>query len=315
MSMKTNVRFFFMIMFIFGTAYAQVLAADKVVVVPLAGKANAAGADGQFLINSGGKIAGTDVWYDKRNGNYGIGVRTIHDDIKLEVAGPTWFWLRSFNDDNRHIILGTPGGWPGIISLANGKRSDISFHEGFINLAASYNDSPPSLDFGLTVTDTGRVGINTLSPVSTLEVRGEIRSTDATGDNRLWGRGRPGVTAFTDTSGYNCTDGGYRFSISSVMVSWDSAADACPAGTWVCTSLERGSNVCAPHSVSTTYVNCAGDENDATIVGGIGAYNNIPAWVADANTVHPLDGMLVRLQGNLTQAPVCEYRPVWCCSM
>ena len=291
----------------------QSYGADKVVVIPLNSKAKAAGTDGQFLYNSGGKIAGTDVYYDKNSGNYGIGIRTIHQDAKLEIGGPTWFWLSQPNNI-QSLIIGTPGGWPGIITKTRGKRMDISFHDGFINLASSFNESPPSLDFGLTVTDTGRVGINTITPNSTLEVRGEIRSTDSTGQNRLWGKGRPGISTVTDYSGFNCTDGGHRFYVSNTMVSWGSAAQACPAGTWVCTAAERGTTECSPNGVSESYVDCAGASHDAKQNGNFGLYEFIPAWVADADGSNHLDGKVVRLNGWVTSAHGCNYRPVWCCS-
>jgi len=288
---------------------AHSYAADKVVVIPLNSKAKAAGTDGQFLYNSNGKIAGTNVWYDKNSGNYGIGIRTIHQDAKLEVGGPTWFWLNGSS-----LILGTPGGWPGIITKTHGKRMDISFHDGFINLASSHDESPPSPNFGLTVTHTGRVGIKTLTPSSTLEVRGEIRSTDPAGDNRLWGKGRPGITAVTDNSGYNCTNNGLRFHVSNTMVSWGSAAQACPTGTWVCTEAERGTTECSPNGVSESYINCAGDSHDAKVDGNFGMYIFIPAWVADADDSNHLDGKVVRLNGWVASAQGCNYRPVWCCS-
>ena len=287
----------------------QSYGADKVVVIPLNSKAKAAGTDGQFLYNSGGKIAGTDVYYDKNSGNYGIGIRTIHQDAKLEIGGPTWFWLSQPNNI-QSLIIGTPGGWPGIITKTHGKRMDISFHDGFINLAGSINESAPSISSGLTVTNTARVGINTSSPTSTLEVRGEIRSTDYQGNNRLWGKGRPGIITVTDSGQCNSSNNLYKYSVSNTIVPWNDAAQACPHGTWVCTATERGITYCDPSGVSTTFVNCDGDTQDAQG----GNYVNIPAWVADADSNTHLEGDLVRLNGGVASDHVCTYRPVWCCA-
>jgi hypothetical protein len=75
---------------------------------------------------------------------------------------------------------------------------------------------------------------------------GEIRSTDASGMNRIWGEGRPGTTinGTTGAGGGLCTNGAIHFGLSASLVTWEGAAAACPQGTWVCSGADRGSAAC-----------------------------------------------------------------------
>jgi len=287
----------------------QAFAANKVVVIPLTGP-KVAGSNGQLLYNNNGTIAGSQLYYDASKGNLGVGIAFPNPDAMLDVNGAGWFTLPT-----GRILLTTPGGWPGIIAQTSTKRMDISFRDGVINLASSYNLNAPDINSGLTIRDNGRVGVNTTAPASALNVQGEIRATDSNGDNRLWGKGRPGATVVTDNSGpTTCTGNGLKYSVSTMMVSWGEAEQACPAGTWVCTALERGSSQCVPSGVSTDLLGCDGGVEDARVVGTSTWYNYIPAWVADADpATSSARAKTVRLEGGGLSAVVCNTRPVWCC--
>ena len=61
--------------------------------------------------------------------------------------------------------------------------------------------------------------------------------------DRLWGQGRPGVVMHAPENDLNgCQGDGDDVYLSQMEVGWGDAAAACPAGTWVCTSAERGSD-------------------------------------------------------------------------
>ncbi len=72
-----------------------------------------------------------------------------------------------------------------------------------------------------------------------LEVKGEIRSSDTEGDNRLWGEGRPGVSVPIWTEE---TIKGYHQGRSNQATGWDNTAAGCPRETWVCTLQDWDSN-------------------------------------------------------------------------
>jgi hypothetical protein len=74
-----------------------------------------------------------------------------------------------------------------------------------------------------------------------LKVTGEVRTVDAAdpgGPSRLWGTGRVALDSVNGKVPFAlevpCEHGGVKFGLSDAMVDWGSAADACPAGTWVC---------------------------------------------------------------------------------
>ncbi|MBK9323446.1 MAG: hypothetical protein IPM97_10995 [Bdellovibrionaceae bacterium] len=159
---------------------------------------------------------------------------------------------------------------------------------------------------------TGGHRIGTTTPTSPLEVRGEIKSTDSAGNNRLWGQGRPGTIRY-GTTGIGtglCTNSGISFGLSSVMVDWSGAQAACPSGTWVCTAAERGSAVCntaRPDGTSDSLNTDGSSNNDAA--------NNHLGWVADASSAYPLDsGYVIREQGTAYNWMAQGALAVWCCS-
>lgn len=307
--MKTKAIVSISILLIIAVCGGLGFAADKVVVIPL-NSTKVAGSNGQLLYNNNGTVAGSQLYYDAGKGNLGVGVASPDPNAKLDVNGAGWF-----NLSTGRILLTTPGGWPGIIAQTSTKRMDISFRDGYINLASSYNLNAPPTNFGLTIKDNGRVGVNTTTPVSALNVQGEIRATDSNGANRLWGKGRPGATVVTDNGLTACTGNGLKYSVSTMMVSWGEAEQACPAGTWVCTASERGTSPCTPTGVSIDLLACDGSIEDAQDNDNLHSYYFIPAWVADADpAMSSARAKTVRLNGDGDlSAVVCNTRPVWCC--
>jgi hypothetical protein len=127
------------------------------------------------------------------------------------------------------------------------------------------------------------------------------------GAGHLWGRGRPG-TKMWGPGDFFCVNGSTVFGLSNIAVTWEGAADACPQGTWVCTSAERGTGSCDTSRPDTTCDGyfCAGNCLNLLANDHIG-------WLADEYDVH--DGVsrgetAVIFDGN----PTCNELPVWCCT-
>lgn len=79
---------------------------------------------------------------------------------------------------------------------------------------------------------TGNLGVGTNTPTSSLEVKGEIRSIDDFGDNRLWGQGRK---VYMDGSwNTSPSNANIEYAYSQELATWYGAQSACPANTWVC---------------------------------------------------------------------------------
>ena len=76
-------------------------------------------------------------------------------------------------------------------------------------------------------------------------VVGETRAVDNVNRPRLWGKGRAGVVRYgtNGVEGGLCISGSVEFGLSNVTVDWGSAADACPAGTWVCSMHDMVSGI------------------------------------------------------------------------
>jgi hypothetical protein len=102
-------------------------------------------------------------------GNVGIG--TSSPEEKLHVGGRARFNVRS----DSSISMSTPGGWAGLIAYSvNGNRRDIIFSDSSIRLLTSNSSDPPTAENGITITETGRVGINTNSPGAKLQAHSDI---------------------------------------------------------------------------------------------------------------------------------------------
>lgn len=128
---------------------------------------------------------------------------------------------------------------------------------------------------------------------------------------RLWGQGRPGTFRYGTTGQESglCVNGDIKFGLSNARVYWEGAAAACPAGTWVCTSAERGTALCDTARPDTscdfiTYNGLCGDRNA----------NDHAGHVADMRP-GSVEGWYVGEQGVQGTGGSGNYSfPVWCCS-
>jgi hypothetical protein len=144
-----------------------------------------------------------------------------------------------------------------------------------------------------------------------LTVAGEVRTLGPGGEPRLWGRGRKGVGVYPRhiTPGIHfCTNGaGTKFGLSTASVDWGSAADACPAGTWVCTEDEvTPCNTRRPDSIDDGIL-CDGSPVSYAESAHYG-------WVED-HTPGDLSYQGVGLSeaGDRSLLRPCWTLPVWCC--
>lgn len=262
-----------------------------------------AGSDGQIVFNNNDSAAGAELYYVPSSGTLAVGSGQPNSDMKLHVQGYSQFDLGTGT-----VYFTTPGGYPGIIAKnsSGDKRSDIAFRSGDIFLATSADGSVPSLENGLLLRTDGRVGIGTQSPHSRLEVRGEIRATDSSGNNRLWGKGRPGANVF---SWNPSTTSSISFGESTIQMSWENAQEACPAGSWVCSEADRGTDEIG---IQHKY----GRECDGT--------NNVWTGGCWTSNVGQFDSTNTRSTGrvlghdgghNLSKydAWTCSTHSVWCC--
>jgi hypothetical protein len=135
----------------------------------------------------------------------------------------------------------------------------------------------------------------------------------APGSGPLWGEGRPGAARLAGFLGYCSGPGNVVFGLSRASATWNEAASACPAGTWVCTAAQRGTSVCDVFRPDTTCDgnNCDGDCLDS-------AHDNHVGWLADLDsdlTSVGSQGLATGENGFAGSAAVCARIPVWCCSL
>ncbi len=159
---------------------------------------------------------------------------------------------------------------------------------------------------------SGSLGVGVTNPTFALTVVGEIGITASSTTARLprlWGKGRPGTG--TTIYGNSCTVGGITARLSGVRVRWENAEDACPLGTWVCTSWEKTKATCdTPRPAST----CDYVVTDGTCADTADTQN----WglVADQYA----DGMGMCINEDVAVAMGCAGNafqfemPVWCCN-
>jgi hypothetical protein len=144
---------------------------------------------------------------------------------------------------------------------------------------------------------------------ATLTVEGEIRTIDSDGDPRLWGRGRPYTNVYTteESTGEDCQSGDVVFGLSHHIVDWGSAADACPAGTWVCDLWEIpwGCDTDRPDS-NQDYMSCSGASVDVLPDRHVG-------WVARPHQESLHWGNVVFEYAAYGSWKSCNSLPVWCC--
>lgn len=115
----------------------------------------------------------------RANGN--VGINTTNPQAKLHVAGQSQFdGVSEFNLGTGSVSVSTPGGWPGIIastgSAPNDKRKEIVFKDDKLQLLVSTSSAPSPIDNGITIRESGNVGIGTTNPSATLDVSGTTRT-------------------------------------------------------------------------------------------------------------------------------------------
>ena len=147
-----------------------------------------------------------------------------------------------------------------------------------------------------------------LGSTGELQVRGEVRTVDSTGQPRLWGSGRPGGTLYSLVGGY-CDYQGISYGLTEAVSDWASAADVCPAGSWLCTKEEiRGDGACRTgrgFDWANGYLGCDG------IIRCRDGDDHI-GWLADSsNPVYPSNLSESGDVGNSIES--CNGMPVWCC--
>ena len=128
----------------------------------------------------------------------------------------------------------------------------------------------------------------------------------APGSGPLWGRGRPG-TKMWGPGDLLCVNGSTVFGLSDIAVSWGSAADACPQGTWVCTSAERGTGSC---DTSRPDSSCDSLQCDGTCIDNSASTH--PGWMADQSGVIIAPARFEN--GGTVGILTCYSIPVWCCT-
>ena len=129
--------------------------------------------------------------------------------------------------------------------------------------------------------------------------------------NKLWGTGRPGtgLLAHTNPNGYCTTPQGIHYALSKTIVTWQGAAESCPAGTWVCSSSEfPTSGSCNIQTISTKKsISC-----DGTIAPTY-SHSWLPGWLADAKDYR--SGRMNNSDSfsSVNYNYVCFATRTWCC--
>jgi hypothetical protein len=134
-----------------------------------------------------------NVVYVDNDGNVGVGTSTPAQ--KLNVSG-----ISQFDLPTGSISLSTPGGWPGVIAYTqNGHRRDIVYDNAGMFIAPSASASAPPATDGITLLESGNVGIGTYTPTSRLHVLGTMSiGTDTAGHDVNFYGANPGSRFFWD---------------------------------------------------------------------------------------------------------------------
>ena len=163
------------------------------------------------------------------------------------------------------------------------------------------------------------IGVNAISnptPPASLTVVGEIRTINENGQPRLWGGGRHKAVRYGTTgveSGLCRNDSAtVEFGLSTIAVHWQGVAEACPAGTWVCTveDFEDEFFICDTALPELAYhaTSCDGMEIDDLPDNHFGWSES--GW----NEQFPMWRFSESGGWAATGTP-CEMYPVWCCSV
>ena len=248
----------------------------------------------------------------KTGATYAWSLRAIHGDGPSAWAAPLFFrvplgpspaevaeaieWLRQLRRESPEAI-------------AIESQSDIESHSDSVALPDAPGSRLRTIQGGI-IEPPGPAEFSGGGPAS-LRVGGEARTVDATGEPRLWGKGRPGAKIYgpDNGSGAFCSQGSIEFGLSEGVASWDSAEAACPEGTWVCRQSEiQAAPACdtARPDTATDVLLCDGDPLDQLS-------DRTYGWLADHPA--PANGFGTSLSeldivGGL---PACVSAPVWCC--
>lgn len=123
---------------------------------------------GKHGLVSYGEDCGVYAWGGKQAGYFQgnvevtdkLGIGTSNPQHELHIVG-----LAKFELPTGSISVSTPGGWPGIISYStNGHRRDIIVSDRSLRLLTSPSSSPAPADNGITIVESGAVGIGTNFP-------------------------------------------------------------------------------------------------------------------------------------------------------
>lgn len=146
----------------------------------------------------------------------------------------------------------------------------------------------------------------------------EVRTTDENDYPRQWGKGRSGVkrwgTTGVETGLCISTNPGIVFGLSETMTNWGSAADACPAGTWVCRIRDL------PNSGTCNTARETGIPGIPDWMNCGGTFMTFPAedqhtgWIDAIMFRHTGAGKPENNFAAFGSNPVCYNLPVWCCS-
>jgi hypothetical protein len=150
------------------------------------------------------------------------------------------------------------------------------------------------------------------STAAKVTVVGEVRTVDSSGMPRLWGRGREFTSVYPKAISpgtFYChnADTAVTFGLSTTMVDWGSAADACPAGTWVCEASDI--EACDTERPDEEYdgLDCDGSTID------VGPTLQDGGWVVGSSAALAHRGLFQFENGTSANKDVCETWPVWCC--
>lgn len=208
-------------------------------------------------------------------------------------------------------------------------------------------DNPPGGSGAITVDASANVGVG-IAPTTKLDVNGTTKfrglidafsnritnlatptvGTDAVNKDyvdsqygganasKIWGEGRPGVVVVGTGVGDKECDGNpatIKVSRGNTVTHWDQAAAGCPAGWWICSAGERGSNACGLSSENRTTFLC---ESVSLGSDDLSHPDNNWAWVADKGGSYS-GGAVSRIASSplVAMETGCYLARVWCCSL